>query len=67
MKVRIRIETEFGWGECRSHEIGVVERRSIDASADDLGLSLAEGKSILKEIQCVLLQDQVILHDSRVV
>jgi hypothetical protein len=44
MKVRIKIETEFGWGERRSHEAGTVERSSIQASADNLGLSLAEGK-----------------------
>lgn len=43
VKVRIRIETEFGWGECRSHEIGVIERCSIDPSEDNLGISLAEG------------------------
>lgn len=59
MKVRIRIETEFGWGEKRSHELGTVERNAIDASEEDLGLSLAEAKSILKQIQQALLQDQV--------
>jgi len=59
VKVRIRIETEFGWGECRSHEIGVIERCCIDASEDGLGISLAEGKSILKEVQRAVLQDQV--------
>ena len=59
MKVRIRIETEFGWGECRSHEIGVIERCCIDPSEDGLGISLAEGKSILKEVQRAVLQDQV--------
>ena len=32
MKVRIRIETELEWGECRSHEIGIIERCSIDPS-----------------------------------
>lgn len=59
MKVRIWIETEFGWGEKRSHELGTVERNAIDASEEDLGLSLAEAKSILKQIQQALLQDQV--------
>jgi len=43
VKVRIRIETEFGWGECRSHEIGVIERCCIDPLEDDIGISLAEG------------------------
>ncbi len=38
VKVRIRIETEFGWGECRSHDIGVIERCSIDPSKDGLGI-----------------------------
>lgn len=59
MKVRIRIETEFGWGERRLHEIGGLERSSIEASEASLGLSLTEGKSILKEIQRAVLQDQV--------
>jgi hypothetical protein len=59
MKIRIRIETEFGWGEKRSHDLGTVERDSVCASEEGFGLSLAEGKSLLKEIQRVLLQDQV--------
>lgn len=44
MKIRIRVETEFGWGETRSHDLGTVERDSIGASDEDFGLSLAEGK-----------------------
>jgi hypothetical protein len=59
MKIRIRVETEFGWGETRSHDLGTVERDPIGAWDEDFGLSLAEGKSLLKEIQRVLLQDQV--------
>ena len=59
MKVRIRIETEFGWGERRVNEVGVFDRSSPEATAENLGLSLAEGKLILKEIQRVVLQDQV--------
>lgn len=59
MKVRIRIETEFGWGERRVHDVGVLERRSTEACAEEFGLSLAEGKAILKEIQRAVLQDQV--------
>lgn len=55
MKVQIRIETEFGWGQRRSHEVGTVERDSIQVSEGDLGLSLAEGKSILRDIQQALL------------
>jgi len=59
MKIRIRVETEFGWGEKRSRDLGTVERDSVEASEEDFGLSLAEGKSLLKEIQRVLLQEQV--------
>ncbi|AEI95557.1 ISKra4-like element ISRli1 family transposase [Roseobacter litoralis] len=59
MKFRIKLETEFGWGETRSHEICTLERRTLDASSEDLGLCLAEAKSLLKEVQCTLLQDQV--------
>ena len=59
MKFKIRLETEFDWGEKRSHEIFTLERRSVDVSEEDLGLCLAEAKSILNEIQRALLQDQV--------
>lgn len=59
MKVRIRIETEFGWGERRGHDISILERSLTEASAEELGLSLAEGKVILREIQRAVLQDQV--------
>lgn len=51
VKVRMRNETEFGWGECQSHEIGVIERSTIDPSEGSLGISLAEGKSILEKVQ----------------
>ncbi len=59
MKCRIKLETGFGWGDTRSHEICMLERRTIDASSEDLGLCLADAKSLLKEIQRALLQDQV--------
>ncbi len=29
MKFRIMLETEFGWGESRSHEICTLERRTL--------------------------------------
>jgi hypothetical protein len=45
--------------ERRVHDVGVLERRSTEACAEDFGLSLAEGKVILKESQQAVLQDQV--------
>ncbi len=59
MKLRIKLETEFGWGETRSHEVCTLERRSVDTSDAGLGLCLAEAKTMLKEIQRALLQGQV--------
>lgn len=59
MKVWIRIATEFGWGEIRSVEVGTIEHRSIDATDEDLRLRLGEAKSILSEVQCARLQEQV--------
>lgn len=59
MKFTIKLETELSWGETRSHEICTLERRTLDASSEDLGLCLADAKSLLKEIQRALLQDQV--------
>lgn len=59
MKFRIKLETEFGWGEMRSHEICTLDRRTVDTLEEDLGLCLAEAKLLLTEIQRALLQDQV--------
>lgn len=36
-----------------------MERRTVDASCEDLGLCLAEAKTVLKEIPRALLQDQI--------
>lgn len=59
MKVRIRIETEFGRGEHRVREISVLDRSSTEPTAEILGLSLAERTLILKEFQRAVLQYQV--------
>lgn len=45
-------------GERRIHDVGVLDRSSTEAPADDFGRCLAEGKLILKEIQRAVLQDQ---------
>lgn len=54
MKFRIKLETEFGWGETRLHEICAEECRTVDTSAEDLGIRLAEAKSLLKKFQRAL-------------
>lgn len=36
MKFKIKLETEFGWGEKRSYEICTLGRRSVDASEEGL-------------------------------
>jgi hypothetical protein len=59
VKGPIRSDTEFDWGDCRVREVGVPERRSTEVCAEDFGLSLAEGKVILREILRVILLDQV--------
>jgi hypothetical protein len=51
MTVRIRIETEFGWGECRTHEIGVIVG-SIETE------SSAEIATLLETLRCRIWQGQ---------
>jgi hypothetical protein len=59
MEWTIRLEARTGWGEMRTCEIGVLRRRPGDLTADGVGLTLAEAKALLAELQRRIVQDQI--------
>lgn len=48
MKVCIKIETEFGWGERRSQVINCVERNSIDVSECESACKIGSGAHLVQ-------------------
>lgn len=47
MEWRIKLEAKTGWGEVTEVEIASLSRRTIAATDEDVGMSLAENKAIL--------------------
>ena len=43
----VKIETKNGWGEVETIEVGRLARRPTGLSAEEFGLTLAEGKNLL--------------------
>jgi hypothetical protein len=68
MDVRITIETTFDNGEKRTHQLEGISRLYRVTCPDGIGLRLEDGKRIVKQIQRVILYDQVdeIIRESRV-
>ena len=59
MEWTIKLEARSGWGEVETIEVGRLERRVIGLTADEVGLTLAEGKDLLSELQRLVLQTQM--------
>ena len=59
MEWTIKLEAKTGWGEVTSCEIGSLHRSLGDLTADGVGLSLAEAKALLAELQQRIVQSQV--------
>ena len=57
MKFKIQVVSIADTGEQETLEVAIVERRD-PLRLDTLGLSLAEGKEILKDIQQVMVEHQ---------
>jgi hypothetical protein len=55
----IKLEARTGWGEVETIEVGRLKRRVVDLTADEIGLTLAEGKELLSELQRLVLQTQM--------
>jgi hypothetical protein len=68
MEWTIRLEAKTGWGEVETVEVVSIARPVLAATADDVGLSLAEAKSLLTKLQEAMVRGQVAeyLHCRRV-
>ena len=55
----LKLEARSGWGEVETIEVGRLERRVSGLTAEDLGLTLAESKTLLGELARLVLQTQV--------
>jgi transposase InsO family protein len=58
----LKLETRNGWGEMETIEVGRLERRVVGLTAEQLGLTLAEAKSVLGELGRLVLQCQSALN-----
>ena len=61
MKLKIQVVSVADTGEEETIEVASVERNE-PLRLDTLGLTLAEGKEILKDIQQVLVEQQITAH-----
>ena len=55
----VKLEAKSGWGEVETIEVGRLERRVSGSRAEELGLTLAEGKNLLGELGRLILQTQM--------
>ena len=51
MEWTIKLEAKTGWGEVMTCEIGALHRSLGELTTDGVGMSLAEAKSLLAELQ----------------
>ncbi len=59
MEWTIRLEAKTGWGGVETVELASSTRPVLAATADDVGLSLAEAKSLLARLQEAMVRGQV--------
>ena len=55
----IKLEARSGWGEVETIEVARFKRRVVGLTAEEVGLSLVEGKEVLAELQRLMLQTQM--------
>jgi hypothetical protein len=55
----VKLEAKTGWGEGETIEVGRLERRVVGLTAEEVGLTLAEGKGLLAELARLVLQTQM--------
>jgi hypothetical protein len=55
----LKLEAKSGWGEVETIEVGRLERRVVGLTAEEVGLTLSEGKSLLGELARLILQTQM--------
>jgi hypothetical protein len=54
----IKLEAQSGWGGLETIEVGRLERWVVGLTAEEVGLTLAEGKALLRELALLILQSQ---------
>lgn len=59
MKFTIRVEITTDWDETEIFEISEIERRYCELDQSKIGLSLAEGKDVLHDLQQIFVAAQV--------
>src|ERR1035438_2656799 len=59
MEWKIRLEARTGWGDATTYEVGVLRRDLGDLTSNSVGLSLAEAKALLGELQQRIVQTQI--------
>jgi hypothetical protein len=59
MEWTIKLEARSGRGEVETIEVSRLKRRLVGLTADEVGLTLAEGKDLLSELQRLVLQTQM--------
>jgi hypothetical protein len=55
----VELEAKSGWGEVETIEVGRFKRRVVRLAAEEVGLTLAEGKGLLTELARLVLQTQM--------
>ena len=55
----VKLEARNGWGEVETIEVGRLDRRVLGLTAEEMGLTLAVGKSLLGELARLILQAQI--------
>jgi hypothetical protein len=55
----LKLEAKSGWGGVETIEVGRLERRVVGLTAEEVGLTLAEGKALLGELARLTLQTQM--------
>ena len=55
----VKLEAKSSWGEVETIKVGRIERRVVGLTADEVGLTLAEGKQLLGELARLVLQTQM--------
>ena len=59
MEWRIKLEAKTCFGEIHEVEIATLSRRTVSATDEDIGLSLAESKAILAALQHAIVTTQI--------
>jgi hypothetical protein len=55
----VKLEARSGWGEVETIEVGKIRRRVVGLTAEEVGLTLAEGNDLLGELDRLVLQTQM--------